>query len=112
MGEAHKILRKEVMPNGTKIQIEDWKEVYNEKTIWIGAYPKAKRDGRRGYPRKGESFRLTICRDFSSDAEVNLIFEALIKGELRLEDLGEHYYDTQRAKYYMGFEEIEEEPFM
>ena len=112
MDKVQKILRKAEMPDGTKIQTEDWKEVYNEKTIWIGAYPKAKFGGRYGWIEKGKIFRLTINRGFSSDTEVNLIFDALVEGKLKLEDLSEHYYDIQRAKFYMGFEDVEYEPYM
>ena len=101
--KMYEILRKDTMQDGTKIQLEDWKEVYPgiEKTIIIAAYPIAKNDSY--WIRKGESFRLQISRLFSTDTEVEYIYQGLIDGHLKLEDLEEHYYNI-KDKYYMGME--------
>lgn len=102
--KIHQILRRDTMPNGTRIQIEDWKEVYPtvEKTIKIAAYPTAKNGGY--WISRGDTFRLDISRGFSTDNEVEYIYNGLISGDVTLEDLAEHYYDTDKAKYYMGLE--------
>lgn len=104
MDKIHKITRRDTMPDGTKIQIEDWKEVYPdiEKTVMIAAYPIAKSDSI--WIRKGESFRLQISRSFSSDKEVECIYQGLIDGVIKLEDLAEHYYNGDKDKFYMGME--------
>jgi hypothetical protein len=104
MDKIHKIVSRNTMPDGTKIQIEDWKEVYPdiEKTVMIAVYPIAKNDSY--WIRKGESFRLQISRSFSSDKEVECIYQGLIDGVIKLEDLSEHYYNGDKDKFYMGME--------
>lgn len=100
--KVQKIIRRDVMPDGTKIQLEDWKECYPsvEKTLTIGAYPIAKEGG--NWIRKNETFRLTISRLFGSDKEVKYIYQGLIDGKIKLEDLSEHYYNGDKDKLYMG----------
>lgn len=97
-----KVLERSVMPNGIKIQLEDWKEVYpnSTKTISIGAYPIAKNESY--FVKRNENFRLTLSRNFSSDDEVRIIFESLIGGFLTLEELSDHYRDGDKDRYYMG----------
>lgn len=106
--KAHEILRRDEMPNGTHIQIENWKEVYpdSHKTLTIGAYPIAKNDGY--WIRRNEGFRLTIDTNFGSDDEVISIYNSLIQGKTSLEELSEHYSDPHKAKYYMGIEDEED----
>lgn len=105
MDKIHKILTRDTMPDGTKIQIEDWREVYPdiEKTIFIAAYPIAKNGGQ--WIKKGETFRLQISRNFGTNSEVTYIYNGLIKGEIRLEDLRAHYWGIDKAAFYMGLEE-------
>ena len=100
----HKILRKDTTPNGEKIQLEDWKEVYPtiEKTIKIAAYPVAKNGGY--WIHKGDTFRLELSRNFSTDREVIHTFIGLVSGELSLDDLTTHYWNTDKDLYYMGLE--------
>ena len=102
--KTYQILRRDTTPNGTKIQIEDWKELYPtvEKTIKIAAYPTAKNGGY--WISQGDTFRLDISRGFSTDSEVEYIYNGLINGAISLEDLAEHYYDSNKAKYYVGLE--------
>ena len=61
-----KILIKEVMPNGTDIQIEDWSSDYLNSFV-IGFYPVSKESIYREdkpyftpYPKRGESFRFGL----------------------------------------------------
>ena len=111
MGAVHKILQKDVMPDGTNIQIEDWKEVYPfEKTVKIGAYPLAKNSGRHGWIQRNEKFRLELSRNFNSDKEVYSIYEALTNGSVKLEDLDDHYYHGDRDRFYLGL--IDDEPYV
>lgn len=102
--DTYKITKRDTMPDGTKIQIENWKEVYPtvEKTIMIAAYPVAKNGSY--WIRKDETFRLQISRSFSSDKEVECIYQGLIDGVIKLEDLSEHYYNGDKDKFYMGME--------
>ena len=106
-----KVLERAKMPDGTDIQIEDWRENYgSQKTLTIAAYPLAKRQGRYGWVRLNEKFRLDLSRGFSSDREVMLIYKALQNGEITLEELHEHYWNGDKDRYYMGLRE--EEPLV
>ena len=104
-----KILKQAKMPDGTYIQIEDWREDYpwSQKTLTIAAYPLAKRQGRYGFVRINEKFRLELSRGFSRNREVMLIFKSLQNGEITLEDLHEHYCHGDKDRYYMGLREEE-----
>jgi len=97
------------MPDGTKIQIEDWKEDYPgvHDTLTIAAYPKAKNTGKYSWVRKGETFRLEISRGFKTDEHVKEVFDMLSIGCMKLEDLADNYWDGQKAKFYMGLAESE-----
>lgn len=104
----HKILRRDVLPDGTKIQLEDWspcntKEFPNLYGYTIGAYPIAKGD--TWFIRRGKTFRLTISHNPYADYTGDKIlqdYDDLLNGNKTLEDLAEHYYDTTKAKYLMG----------
>lgn len=107
-----KIIKRSLMPDGTDIQIEDWRNDYPTvfKTISIAAYPKAKYGSRSGFIQRGKSFRLSMDINWSSNNEVLAIFKCLENGEILLEDLGEHYWNGDKDKFYMGFESVSEEP--
>ena len=89
------------MPDGTKIQIEDWKDDYpgTITTLNIAAYPKAKREG--FWIRRGEPFRLDMSRGWTSDDNVREAFQALELGALSLEELKDHYWDIDKDRYLM-----------
>ena len=54
-----KIVKKSKMPDGTDIQIEDWKNVYSHiKTLSIATYPKAKNTSMSGFIERNKTFRL------------------------------------------------------
>lgn len=101
-----KVLERSVMSNGTKVQLEDWREdypsVYN--TISIAAYPIAKNTGKYKWIQAGDSFRLTISRGFNSDNEVMGIFKSLVNGTITIEEVADHFWDGDKAKWYLGMD--------
>ena len=107
--KIHKIVERALMPDGTKIQIEDWSEVY--PTVYpiqmIAAYPKAKREG--WWVRRNESFRLEISCGFESNDEVRKYFDGLVGGTVKLEDLIDYYKDD-KCRYYMGLVDTWDRP--
>lgn len=110
MGVLHKILERELTPDNIKIQMEDWREVYPNsfQTLTIGCYPIAKQSGRHGWIEKGENFRCAI-EIFKDNNEAYEIFEQLMNGEVKIEELGDRIRDPKH-KYYLGL--IEEEPWI
>ncbi len=98
------VRKRGVMPDGTQIQIEDWKNDYPNvvKTISIAAYPKAKNTGTHQWVKKGETFRLELSREFKTDEFVENLYEKLISGRISLEDLDKHYYNGDDDRFYMG----------
>lgn len=96
------ILERAKMPDGTEIQLENWKEVYPNifNTLTIGAYPKAKQS--RGWIRKGEPYRLDLARGFTSDDIVRETFNCLEHGIITLEELDDHYWNGDRDRFFMG----------
>lgn len=109
MGKVHKILEKAQMPDGTKIQIEDWTEIYPGiyELPMIAAYPRSKRDAM--WWRRGDTFRLALDQNFTSVTEVNETFQRLQYGVVSLEDLEKHYCDD-KARYYMGLVDTWDRP--
>ena len=106
-----KIIERAVMPNGTKIQLEDWsdkntKEYPDLYGLEICAYPV-----RKGYckwfEKPGERFRLTISQNkyqnYSND-DVKADFEALKNGEKLLEDLADHFWNGEKDMWYLGMD--------
>ena len=107
-----RVLEQTIMPDGTSIQIENWMEDYPQafNTLTIAAYPLAKRQGRYGWVRVNEKFRLNLSLGFSSDREVMVIYKTLQNGNITLEELHEHYWNGDKDRYYMGLRE--EEPLV
>lgn len=99
-----KILNKSQMPDGTNIQIEDWKDVYSFMDIYvIGTYPKSKAESDKYFGiHRGETFRLEL-NNFSNNDEVISIFNKLEKGEIKLEQLQEHFRECYKDSYCLGF---------
>lgn len=96
-----KVLKRAKMPDETVIQLEDWREDFLfEKTLEIGAYPKAKNVSKNGIIRVNENFRLNLV-GFKNDEETKGIFNKLEKGTIKLEDLQEHFYNLE-DKFYLG----------
>jgi hypothetical protein len=100
-----KILQKATMPNGTKIQLEDWNEHGTEQRLTIGAYPIAKNTGKYRWIEGGKIFRLSISQNeyagYTNDA-VKADFEALQNGEKKLEDLSKHFWNLEKDMWYLG----------
>lgn len=100
------VLERGVMPNGTEIQLENWKDILGDDHLSIAAYPVAKRSD--GYfCKKGEHFRLEIISSqyfHYSNEMVKSDYLALIEGKKRLEDLYEHFYYGKRSMYRLGMD--------
>lgn len=106
-----KVIEKAYTPNGIEIQLEDWTDKYTNRYM-IGAYPIAKRSGKWGWIREGESFRLNITtNEYLGYIEKFLFhdFECLKSGEKKLEDLQEYYSLGCKDKWYMGLSDINPE---
>lgn len=105
-----KVLQKDIMPDGTEIQLEDWSEHNSEKYpnlygLTIGAYPIAKNTGKYRWVESGKKFRLSISQNeyagYTNDA-VKADFEALQNGEKKLEDLSKHFWNLEKDMWYLG----------
>ncbi len=90
-----KIIEKTTMPDGVKIQLEDWKE--NGKPVIIGTYPVAVNDSSKNFIRKGSTFRLTMNFKDTSTALEN--FVKLKNGEISLDMLSGHFHHGKRDEY-------------
>lgn len=96
------IIKKAVMPDGTHIQLEDWRADYPSvnENYTIGAYPICQNTV--GYwIRGGETFRLTISR-FNTNDDVKQIFENLTSGKITLADLRNYFWYTYKDEYRLG----------
>ena len=96
------IIKKATMPDGTHIQLEDWRADYPNvnKNYTIGAYPICQNTV--GYwIRSGEKFRLTISR-FTAADDVMQIFDDLVNGKITLADLKDHFWNTHKDEYRLG----------
>lgn len=105
-----KVIEQAVIPNGTKIQLEDWsdkntKEYSELYGLIIGAYPIAKNTGKYRWIESGQTFRLSIpmnqYRGYSND-DVKADFEALKSGEKSLEDLADHFWNGEKDMQLFG----------
>lgn len=106
-----KILECATMPNGTKIQLEDWSEHNTEQFpdlygLQIGAYP-IRKGHCKWWGNPGECFRLTIDMNqyvgYTND-DVKTDFESLKSGEKTLEDLATHFWNGEKDKWYLGMD--------
>lgn len=88
------------MPDGTKIQIEDWSEDYDfhAQNSTIGAYPIAQVNGKQFYsPKRGRTFRLSF--NFFDEAEARKAFDELLKGEKQLIDFKKHVNNKRLLEF-------------
>ena len=105
-----KIIDSAVLPDGTKIQLEDWHSENSEKYpdlhgYTISAYPIAKNTSRFGWVRKGETFRLGIARNEYANYTDDMVladYEALKNGTKTLTDLKAHFWNHQRDCFVLG----------
>ena len=102
-----KVVKKAEMPDGTKIQIEDWKESYDFMNVLIiGTYPIAKNSDSSGFIQSGQTFRLELCY-FKNDDEVKEIFNSLEEGKISLQELKQYYRDRRKDEFYLGIRDNE-----
>lgn len=107
-----KVIERATMPNGIKIQLEDWSEHNSEEYpnlygLQIGAYPVAKNTGKYRLIEGGQTFRLTISlNEYTgySNKDVKSDFEALKIGEKSLEDLASHFWNGKKDMWYLGMD--------
>ena len=111
-----KIIDSAVLPDGTKIQLEDWhsentKAFPNLYVYMIGAYPIAKNTNKWGLIKTGERFRLDIARNEYAKYTDDMVladYEALKNGTKTLADLREHFWNREKDAFYLGL--IDKEP--
>lgn len=99
------------MPDGTKIQLEDWREdntteYPNLYGFIIGAYPIAKNTGKYcRWIERGKKFRVSISyNEYAnySNEDVKADYEALKTGSKKVEDLSKHFWNGQKDMWYLG----------
>jgi len=82
-----KVLEKGIMSDGTKIQIEEWKEDYSFMSYGstLATYPKSKQtlDGSFS-PNRNETFRFQLS--FNSHEETKEAYEKLLNGDGQLNE--------------------------
>lgn len=106
-----KVLNKGVMPDGTKIQMEDWHEdfptIHTPKDV-VAAYPIAKHYATRSeyegisyipcvheYPERYRTFRLALQFPCTDDAEA--AYNNLLNGVARLLDYEKYFQEKKYA---------------
>lgn len=97
-----KVLERAKTPEGTDIQIEDWKEDYScFNVLSIATYPIAKNTSKHRWVEGGQRFRLDINR-FNNDEEVYQAFNDLISGKKQITDFAGQFWNGDKDMYYMG----------
>ncbi len=105
-----KVIERATMPNGTEIQLEDWsdkntKEYSDLYGLCIGAYPVAKNTGKYRWIESGNTFRISIHMNqysgYSND-DIKTDFEELKNGEKSLEDLANHFWNSEKDMWLLG----------
>ena len=97
--KQYTITTKGTTPDGIKIQIEDWREVYNfYKTLHLIAYPVSQKTSEYGWIRGGEKMRYEMPYNWHSDEEVLQAFEDLQSGKIKVTDL-RHHADPKYRDY-------------
>ena len=91
-----KVIERAIMPDGTKIQIEDWKEDYScFNTLSIAAYPIMQRlpqSKKLYFQESGKPFRVDINRGWENDEEVKKAFENLKNGTNEIKDFANQFW--------------------
>lgn len=105
-----KVIERATMPNGTEMSLQDWSDENTEEYpdlygYTITAYPIARRSGHYKWIEAGKRFALIIAaneyKNYSND-DVKKDFEDLKSGKKTLEDLSEHFWNGNKAKWYLG----------
>lgn len=92
------VIKRAVMPDGTKIQIEDWHDNYSfiARRGTVAAYPVSKATIPGSFePSAGVKFRVSFDFDHESDAEQ--AFNKLVSGEAQLRDFIERMNNPKHA---------------
>jgi hypothetical protein len=91
-----KVLQTGIMPDGTKIQIEEWNENYSfmPYSSTIASYPKSKVSHEGTYaPKQNKIYRFQF--DFKSEEETKNVFNELLAGTKQLIDYKANLYDLR-----------------
>lgn len=89
--ETYTINAKATTPDGIKIQVEDWRNIYAfYETLHLVAYPVAQKTSKYGLIRDGESMRYEMPNNWHSDEEVMQAFKDLQSGKIKITDLKHH----------------------
>lgn len=92
------VIKRSKMPDGTDIQIENWKEDYDFiKTLYIAAYPIAK-ESNDFVIKRNQKFRLELSR-FSSDDKVLDLFQKLESGKITLKKCVDYFDNPTYITY-------------
>ena len=105
-----KVIERATMPNGTKIQLEDWSEHNSEEYpdlygLTIAAYPIAQHTGKWRLIQYEKPFRLSIAHNSYAgytNEQVKADYNALVNGEKALEDLSGRFWHGQKDMWYLG----------
>lgn len=97
-----KIIERATMPDGTKIQIEDWTKDYScFNTLSIAAYPIMQRlsqSHKLYFHESGKPFRVDINRDWKNDDEVKKAFSELQNGIKEIKDFANQFWHSWCAE--------------
>lgn len=91
------VIKRDIMPDGTKIQIEDWSNDYNfyKKNSTIALYPIAINSIYKNpksiypYPERGKTFRASL--DFDTEENARYAFQSMVNGSKTYMDYMENY---------------------
>ena len=101
-----KIIDKATMPDGTKIQLEDWSEDYPKLFgLVIAGYPIAQKTSEFGFIQYGKTMRVDIdyLKKENANEQAKADFEALKNGNKILKDLKERFSDRAKTIDLLGY---------
>lgn len=109
---GYKIIDRAIMSDGTKIQLEDWRESNTAKYpdlygYTIAAYPIVQRTSKYNWTQYSETFRLSIPTNNYSGYTADMVkadYEALKRGKKNLEDLAEHFQNGDKDAWLLGMD--------
>lgn len=97
-----KVLKRDIMPDGTKIQIDDWSKDYPNVYAYastVGAYPVAKEDSEYGWIKRNQTFRLDL--NFDNQEQAEQAFSYLLDGKKKLIDYQNYFHNGRKDLYYL-----------
>lgn len=96
------ILIKDIMLDGTKIQLEKWDDKF-----YIGAYPVARNTSKHKWIQDGRVFRLTIPENHYKNYTGEMVkndYESLKNGLKTLQDLSSYFWNGEKDMWYLGMD--------